>query len=91
MIGNMIYGFDGISNHMFWGGDIFMRIVGLLIFGLFIYWVVALTRHIEPVQPITNNKLYQDTGTALKILNERYARGEVNEEEYAKKKIELRK
>ena len=91
MMGNMFYGFDGISNHMFWGGGIFMMIGGLLIFGLFIYWVVALSRHIQPVQPITNNDLHQDTGTALKILNERYARDEVNEEEYARKKSELRK
>lgn len=67
-----------------------MMIVGLLIFGLFIYWVVALTRNIQPVQPITNNELHQDTGTALKILNERYARGEVNEDEYTRKKSELR-
>lgn len=91
MMGNMFYGFGGLSRHMVWGGGIFMMIVGLILLGLFIYGIVILTRHREPNQPVTNSFAHQDIGNALNILNERYARGEVNEEEYARKKTELRK
>lgn len=91
MMGNMFYGFGGLSRHMVWGGGIFMMIGGLILLGLFIYGIVILTRHREPNQPMTNSFVHQDNGNALNILNERYARGEVNEEEFARKKSELRK
>ena len=91
MIGNMFYGFGGLSRHMVWGGGIFMMIGGLILLGLLIYGIVILTRHRETNQPMTNSLVHQDNGNALNILNERYARGEVNEEEYVRKKSELRK
>ena len=91
MMGNMFYGFGGLSRHMVWGGGAFMMIVGLILLGLFIYGIVVLTRGRHPNQSVTNSIVHQDNGNALNILNERYARGEVNEEEYARKKSELRK
>ena len=68
-----------------------MMIGGLLLLGILIYAVVRLTGHNQKSQPIINNPVQQDIGNALNILNERYARGELNEEEYARKKTELRK
>lgn len=91
MMENMFYRFGGLSHHMVWGGGIFMMIGGLIILGLFIYGIVILTRGRHPNQSVMNNNGHQDIGNALNILNERYARGEVSEEEYARKKTELRK
>lgn len=91
MMGNMFYGFGGLSRHMFWGGGVFMMIGGLILLGLFVYGIVFLMRYREPKQPLMNSIVHQDNRNALIILNERYARGEVNEEEYARKKSELKK
>lgn len=91
MMENMFYRFGGLSHRMVWGGGIFMIIGGLILLGLLIYGIVILTRGRHTNQPVTNSIVQQDIGNALNILNERYARGEVSEEEYARKKTELRK
>lgn len=91
MMEDMFYGFGGLSHRMVWGGGIFAVIGGLILLVLLIYGITLLTRHRQPSQPITNNAVQQDIGLALNILNERYARGEVNEEEYSRKKTELRR
>jgi len=91
MMENIFYGFGGLSRHMVWGGGVFMIIGGLILLGLFIYAIVILTRGKQTNQLVTSSIVHQDTGNALNILNERYARGEVSEEEYARKKSELRK
>lgn len=93
------WGYEGLCRHMGFGGGLFM-IGGLILLGLLIFGVVALARHrnisqttqnIQPTQPAAGSASQQDTGSALTILSERYARGEINEEEYNRKKTELRK
>jgi len=91
MMRNGFFEFGSFCSRMGWGGGIFMMIGGLLLLGLLIYAVVRLTGHNQKSQPVINNPVQQDIGNALNILNERYARGELNEEEYARKKTELRK
>ena len=91
MMRNGFFEFGSYCSRMGWGGGIFMMIGGLLLLGLLIYAVVRLTGHNQKSQPVINNPVQQDIGNALNILNERYARGELNEEEYARKKTELRK
>lgn len=91
MMRNMFYGFDGLRPYMSWGGGLFMMIGGVILLGLLIYVIVSLTRNKQTNQPAGRDTHHQDIGNALNILNERYARGEINEEEYARKKTELRK
>jgi len=91
MMGDMLYRFGGLSHRMVWGGGILAMVGGLILLILLIYGIVLFTRYRQPNHPISNNVVQQDIRSALTILNERYARGEVNEEEYARIKMELRK
>jgi len=94
MMRDGFFEFGSWCSRMGWGGGIFMMIGGVILLGLLIYGIVLLAGHSQTrqtSQPILNNPVQQDIGNALNILNERYARGELNEEEYARKKTELRK
>lgn len=90
----MRYGFwelGGLCRNMGFGGGIFMMIGGLLLLGLVIYVIVVLAGKSQTNHTVPASTVYQDTGNALNILNERFARGEINEEEYTRKKAELRR
>lgn len=66
-----------------WFGPIFV----IIFWGLIIWGVVALLRGLSQQKgaDATNSK------SALEILKERYARGEINKEEYEEKKRDLEK
>jgi putative membrane protein len=74
-------------------------IVGLVILVLFIILIVKIIRHKDGIflfhhnhgQNITGNTNVNITGNALGILNERYAKGEIGDEEYQKIKAEITK
>lgn len=72
-------GFPGI------GGPIAMLIIGLIVVGVLVYLVVAVTR---------NNSGSSDGGrkgsNAQNILEERYARGEISKEEFQSMRKALR-
>ena len=90
----MRYGFwelGGLCRHMGFGGGIFMMIGGLVLLGLLIYGIIVLTGKKQTNHAVPVSTVYQDSGNALVILSERFARGEINEEEFARKKAELRK
>lgn len=90
----MRYGFwalGGMCRHMGFGGGLFMMFGGLLLIGLLIYGIVLLTGKKNSSQTGAHAAPTQDIGNAMNILNERYARGEIDEDEYARKKAELRK
>lgn len=91
MMRNGFFAIGGLCQRMGWGGGIFMVIGGIILLALLIYGIVLLTRQKSPSQPVSNHVIQQDIGSALTILNERFARGEINEEEYARKKTELRR
>jgi len=68
-----------------WGpgfGWIFM----ILFWGLIILGIVAIVKWISDSSQNTNNS---QPKTALDILNERYARGEIEREEFEQKKLDL--
>jgi putative membrane protein len=75
----------GMMNWGWWGlGWVFMIIFwGLIIVGLIflVKWLAGLSR-----SRISYNK---DRDSALQILRERYARGEINKEEFEQKKKDL--
>ncbi len=60
------------------GGGIF----GLLIIGLIIYLVVRPNSH--------STSSYRSSDRSLELLKERYAKGEISDEEYERKKRNLR-
>jgi putative membrane protein len=80
-------------HHMPWFGGGLMMFCGLAIVALLVVGLVALFRR----HPAGSNRGADSPGhaadadSALRILNERYARGEINDEEYKTKKAEIRK
>lgn len=99
MMNNNYYQNEGMRNNMMgyglmrfgWLGALF---IGLAIVLIIVLVVVLLTRHSHaPDQPV--NRMYETkeagTGNAMAILAERYAKGEITEEQYAKMKSDLKK
>ena len=91
------YNFGGFEGHMggFGGGAMFFG--GLIVLALLVIGVVLIVRLLKP-KHFGADHSYQNMGnspqnldSAMRILNERYAQGEISDEEYATKKIELRK
>lgn len=66
-------------------GGFIMTLFMLLVLALVILGIVALLRYVKPGAKI----LPGTDDNALNILKERYARGEINDEEYAAKKTML--
>ena len=65
-----------------------------MMFGLFLLLVLVIIGVYFIVHHFTNSNAKEGTRSgdkALEILHERYARGEIDEEEYNRKKAELRK
>lgn len=65
--------------HMFGGG-----LLGIIFFGLIIYAIFTLINGTR-----FNENRYNRRNDALEILNEKYARGEISDEEYVRKKAML--
>jgi Predicted membrane protein len=76
--GSYGYGMMGFG----WG---FIMMAGILI--VFILGILALIRFIQRTGPNSSGNM---RNTALEILNERYARGEITDEEYKQKKAEIK-
>ncbi|URZ02351.1 SHOCT domain-containing protein [Clostridium felsineum] len=67
------------------GGMIFMMGFGMIIFLAIVFIIFKLSKQ-------NNNAFfYNDDNSALNILSERFAKGEINEEEYNKMKAALKK
>lgn len=67
-----------------YGGGWYMGIIMLVIWGLIIWGIIALIRHFSETR---HNDSYNDS--ALEILKKRYAKGEINKEEFEEKKKAL--
>lgn len=63
--------------------------VGWILVGLLIYWFY-ISQHRQQPSFFTPENMPVNSGNALNILNERYARGEINDEEYSRIKAKLR-
>ncbi len=64
-----------------------MPIFWILFLGLIIWAVVALVRGVS--QPSISDSAFSRPDSALEVLKKRYARGEINKEEYEEKKKDL--
>ena len=77
----------------FGGGMFIMMGFGFLIFLVLIYLAIKLLKSHAPMHKLVqgNSTLGNSTlsNSALSILNERFAKGEIDEEEYTKKKTLL--
>jgi putative membrane protein len=78
-------GFSGYGYGGGGGGMFLMMGFGFLIFLALIFLAFKLIKVNSP------SSFSLSSNSALNILNERYAKGEINEEEYTKKKIILSK
>jgi putative membrane protein len=86
----------GFTGH---GFELFPHILGMIfmlaILVLFIIFIVKLVRHKEGFFLTHHNHNHSiagnSIGNALVILNERFAKGEIGEEEYQKIKTEITK
>ena len=75
---------SGMMGNFGWGW--FMPIFMILFWGLVIWGIVALVRGVS--QPGSTD-FSSRTDSALEILKKRYARGEINKEEYEARKKDL--
>lgn len=77
------YGFSGYG-YGFGGPNFFMMIPMLLILFVIVYFIY---------KAVHGKTLYIDktSSSSIDILNERFAKGEINEEEYKSKKSQLLK
>ena len=67
------------------GGGWALMVVGMLVFWtILVVGVVVLWRHFEPRRE--NSPLRPSADTAVEILKERFARGELTEEEYVQRR-----
>jgi putative membrane protein len=71
---------------MWLGGFLMVVVIALAIYAL----VVLISRSGKTDSHSLNEQQQDKTGSALVILAERYARGEINEEEYQQKKATLK-
>jgi Predicted membrane protein len=88
-MGMGVRGGMGIGNSRFiGGGNLIFSILNLLILlailGCVIYLVVKAVKDSKKNKPVINSQ--SDSVQAVKILDERFARGEITEEEYKVKK-----
>ncbi len=75
---------SGMMGNFGWGW--FMPIFMILFWGLVIWGIVALVRGVSQSGSPTSSS---QSDSALEILKKRYARGEINKEEYEARKKDL--
>lgn len=82
--------YDGFGCPMMGGGPggIIMAVIGILLIVLIIFIIVHIARNRQSHFEHKQDSVMQESA-ALKILNERYAKGEINDEEYKAKKANL--
>lgn len=91
MMRDGFYAAHSAGSQFGWVRAICMLIGGAILIGAVVLLIVVLTRkHASPPSGTDQTAVLNNTN-AMNILNERYARGEVNDEEYAIKKAELKK
>ena len=89
----MMHGWFGNGSWMMPGGiwwmGLLMMIIQLLFWGTVIYFAVKLIRNYLSKQDNTLQNTYKNEDSAMAILRERYAKGEIDLEEFNTRKKEL--
>jgi putative membrane protein len=80
----MGYGYGGWW--MWLGGLLILAAIAAIVYAL----VVIIGRSGKINAHLSNDEQGNNAGSALRILSERYARGEINDEEYQQKKNTLK-
>lgn len=80
MMGYGGYGYNMMSNGWGW----------IMMLGIIVLFTLAVIAFIKYIQRTGHLSPAAEGNLAVQILDERYARGEITDEEYKKKKIELR-
>lgn len=78
MMGYGGYGMMGYG----WGWIMMLGVLVIVVLAIFV-----LFRYLQHLNPASRNNA---SNSPLDILNERYARGEISDEEYKKKKAEMK-
>jgi len=82
--GNPMMGYGGWGNMMGWGFGILGWLFMIIFWILIILGVIALVRYLG-----NSGKTVKDDNTPLDILKERYAKGEIDKEEFNEKKKDI--
>ena len=77
-----MWGWNQMMNFGF-GGGIFMMFIFAIVIGLIIYFVITNTK--------SNRSARESNETSLDIVKERFAKGEITEEEFEKMKKVLKR
>lgn len=75
------YGFSRFGG----GGGMLPMMFGLIIF-LVVFFFIFKSMKVNSPSHLSTSSNSESNASALKILNERYAKGEINEDEYTKMK-----
>ena len=86
----MMWWNDGMGYEMGWGGWVLMAVVMVAFWGLVIVGVMALFRTIGADRHPPYDTDATSRPSADKILDERFARGEIDAEEYRIRRDQLR-
>ena len=77
----------GYGNGQHWGLWILMIVAMVVFWGALAWIIVTLVRHRgAPAAPAPGSDPKASAGDALRILNERLARGDIDEDEYARRR-----
>ncbi len=79
---NWTYGYDGMAGMFGFGGFLFMLA----------WWVAVIYAVVWVIRQITNGGAHHEKThrvSAMDILKERYAKGEINKQEFEEKKKDL--
>ncbi|HEY7458079.1 MAG TPA: SHOCT domain-containing protein [Xanthobacteraceae bacterium] len=83
-----MWGGDGYGWPFWWGGPFLMLLFWVLVIGCIIFMMTrGMHRHAGP--PWADRSWGDPTHSALQILSERFARGDIQKEEYEAKKAAL--
>lgn len=83
--GKYMMGYGGYGYGMMGFGWGFLMMIVILV--AVIFSIIALVRFLQRTSPNPSSNI---GNKAMEILNERYARGEISDEEYKRKKAELK-
>lgn len=74
-----------------YGTSLLMGLIPIILIGLIGFALYMIFKNNKQNKPNSDNQTQQTTRRALEILDERYAKGEIDEEEYQKIKNNLMK